>query len=441
MKKSLIGALALGLLAQAVAGEKSPVERLKADSAEVEAAAAKELVAGGEKQLKEIEAAFKALKSDQDKFRERYRDVVARIRIAKIRTSVLKLAPGLEKKFKWDGLVRYLTCTTNLPTRTDARCAFCLILRSTEDLDEAEGIRVLSEYYKDRNTAVRRAAVSALDREGWKDAATALLVKALGDKNELIRIEAGGYLVARKDQRGLAAVLTGALSKRADTRAACLDTVNSLIVTDEKGQRPQFKHTEAEVKVLISLLALEPWNTRGTVIRLLGMIGNKAAAEPLMTMLDKESHFKNRRRIVASLTMLRHRPAAARIGTVFGEKLHVTKRNYNWGAAASWGEIGDPESVPAMIALLDGDWKQQGRYAAAALSYAFCGVAKMGEPPLRGTPGQLMVPNANGRFESKPDKEAPSGAELKKSWTAFWEKNKARYKFSPEGYGLLTPAK
>ena len=61
MKKLLIAALSLGLLASALAGEKSPVERLKAENAEVEAAAATELVAGGEKHMKEIEAAFKMM--------------------------------------------------------------------------------------------------------------------------------------------------------------------------------------------------------------------------------------------------------------------------------------------------------------------------------------------------------------------------------------------
>jgi len=71
--------------------------------------------------------------------------------------------------------------------------------------------------------------------------------------------------------------------------------------------------------------------------------------------------------------------------------------------------------------------------SSAALSYAFCGVEKMGEPPLRGTPGYLLVPTADGKFESNPKKTAPSDAELKKLWTAFWEKNRARYKFSPKG--------
>jgi HEAT repeat protein len=442
MRKFLAALLVLTLLAPALAGEKSAVERLKADNAQIEAAAAKELVAGGEKHMKEIAAVFKTLTGDEHrKLRERYRDVVARIRTAEVKAWALKLAPSLEKKFKWDGLVRYLTWTTGLATRDDASRAFCLITRSTENWSEKEGAAVLGECLKHKSLAVRRAAVSALDRGEWKKAATDLLVSALQSKAEIIRVEAGALLVGRKDQRGLAAVLAGALSENSEVRETSIATVHSLIVTDEGGQRPRFKHTGAEIKVLTSLLALKPWNTRGTVIRLLGMIGDPSAAKPLLKLLASEDKPKNLRRAATSLTMLRHRPAARELPGLFGKRLYASKRNYNWPIAASWGEIGDPDTVPAMIALLDLDWKHQGRYAAAALSYAFTGTKLMGDPPLRGTPGFLIVPNAKGKLEKKAEKEAPSGAELKKLWSTFWDANKASYKFSPKGNGLTAPVK
>jgi HEAT repeat protein len=431
----LIAAL---LFAAASAGEKSPVERLKADNAEVEAAAARELVAGDEKYMKEIAAAFDALKDDQRKLRERYRDAVARIRTAQVRKWALKLAPGLEKKFKWDGLVRYLTWTTRLASPTDARRAFCLITRSAEGWEEAEGVKVLGECLKDDSLEVRRAAVSALDRNEWKAAAVDLLVSALKDKNEIVRVEAGSILVARGDQRGLAAILAGALSTDREVADACISTVNGLIVSDEKGQRPRFKHGAEEIKVLTSLLALKPWNSRGTVIRLLGMIGDPAAAKPLLEHLSKEDNPKNRRRIATSLSQLHHRPAAAAIAGVLGRKLYATKKNYNWPVAANWGSLGDPGAVPAMIALLDGDWKHRGRYAAAALSYAFGGTEAMGEPPLRGTPGYLVVPASAEKLVVRPEKNVPAPAELKKLWEAWWAKNKASFKWSEKGAGLRT---
>jgi len=438
MNKLTAAALVFAFTATASAGEKSPAERLKADNAEVEAAAAKELVAGDEKYMKEIAAAYKALKDDQRKLRERYRDVVARIRTAQVRKWALKLAPGLEKKFKWDGLVRYLTWTTRLATTTDARRAFCLITRSAEGWDEAEGAKVLGDCLKDESLEVRRAAVSALDRNEWKKLGVDLLVSALKDKVEIVRVEAGSILVNRGDQRGLAAILAGALSAKSEVADACISTVDGLIVTDEKGQRPRFKHTAEEIKVLVSLLALKPWNSRGTVIRLLGMIGDAGAAKPLLDHLPKEDNPKNRRRIATSLCQLRHRPAAAAIAATFGKKLYATKKNYNWPVAADWGNLGDPEAVPAMIALLDGDWKHQGRYAAAALSYAFGGTEAMGEPPLRGTPGFLVVPASAEKLITKPEKEAPAPAELKKLWEAWWAKNKAGFTWSEKGGGLKT---
>jgi len=47
-----------------IAAEKNTVEPLRAENAEVEAAAAKELVAGGEKYMKEIATTFMELPAD-----------------------------------------------------------------------------------------------------------------------------------------------------------------------------------------------------------------------------------------------------------------------------------------------------------------------------------------------------------------------------------------
>jgi hypothetical protein len=440
MNKLTAAALVLTFTVTALAGEKSLVERLKADNAEVEAAAAKELVAGDEKYMKEIAAAFKALGDDQRKLRERYRDVVARIRTVQVRKWALKTSPDLEKKFKWDGLVRYLTWTTKLATPTDARRAFCLITRSVEGWSEEQGAKILGECLGDESVAVRRAAVSALDRPEWKKAGVELLVRALKDKAGIVRVEAGSILVSKGDQRGLAVILAGALSAEQETADACISTVNGLIVSDEKGQRPKFKHTPEEIKVLVSLLALKPWNSRGTVIRLLGMIGEKSAAKPLLAHLAKEDNPKNRRRLAVSLAQLRHRPAAAELVKLLGKKLYATKKNYNWGVAASWAEIGDPDTVPAMIELLAGDERHQARYAAYALGYAFAGPKAVGDPPLRGTPGVVAVPDAEGTFSEKREKDAPKPAELKKLWEAFWAKNKGKYKWS-ESKSAFRPQK
>jgi hypothetical protein len=447
MNKLTTAILVLAFTATALAGEKSPVERLKADNAEVELAASRELVAGGETYMKEIAAAFKALKPDQRKFRERYRDVVARIRTAQIRAWVVKLAPSLERKYKWDGLVRYLTWTSQLATPTDARRAFCLITRSTEDWSEAEGVTLLSVCLGDSSVEVRCAAVDALDREDWKKGGIDLLVEALKDKAEKVRVKAGSYLVGRGDQRGLAAVLAAVRSKDAEVRRTGLDTVRGLIVVET--QQPRFKHTPEEIGVLVDLLPVanwrgadgaDDWNSRGTVIRLLGMVGDKRAGKPLLDLLPTETHPKNRGRISISLGQLRHRPAAAALPAQLGRKFAASKKNYNWSAAASWGEIGDPESVPAVIEMLGSADKWIPKYAATALSYAFGGYELMGAPPTRGRPAYLLVPSAEGKLERKGFNDAPGGAELRKLWEAFWAKNKSKYKWSAES-NTLRPAK
>ncbi|MHC4917605.1 MAG: HEAT repeat domain-containing protein [Planctomycetota bacterium] len=437
MRKCLLLLVSVLLLPGAArAGEASAVERLKADNAEVELAACRELIAGGEKYVKEIEAAYKALPEDQRKFRERYRDAVARIRTEQVKSWALKSAPGLKDSFPWDGLIRYLTWTSRLATPTDARRAFCLITRSAEGWDEKEATGILAECLKHESAAVRLAAVQALDREEWKAGAVDLLAGALKDADELVRVEAGGYLVARADQRGLAAVLAGALSENEKVRDACQPTVDSLILTDEKGQRPRFKHSEEEVDVLVSLLALKPWNTRGTVIRLLGMVGDRRASARLLKQLPLEDNPKNRRRIFTSLAQLRCRAAAAEVPKYFGGKLSASKKNYNWPVAADWAELGDPDQVPKMIELLGSEDRLIPLYAAFALGWAFGGPEQMGEVPLRGRPDVVLVPAPGGGFEKKPFAEAPAAAELKAKWKAFWATNKSKYSWSDEKSGL-----
>jgi HEAT repeat protein len=432
--------------AGAGAGEPGPVERLKAESAAVELAASKELVAGGEKFIPDIQAAYAALDEKDTKFRERYRYVVARIRTAQVREWALPLAPVLKEAYRWEGLVRYLTWTSRLATRADARRAFCLVSRSTEGWSEESAVKVLGECLADKHAEVRRAAVDALDRPEWKAAARELLVAALKDEDAVVRARAAGYLVAAGDQRGLAALLRGALSPDRAVRDDALPVINELIVREETAERPRFKHSAEEVAVLARVMAAdnwkpEEWNTRGTIIRLLGMVGDASAAEPLMAQTAREDNPKNLRRALTSLAQLRHRPAAALIPKRFGPKLSADKKNYNWAVAADWGDLGDPDTVPAMITLLGSEDKLIPLYAAFALGWAFAGPEAMGEVPLRGRPDVVLVPSADGKFKTTPFGQAPAATELKKAWEGFWAAARDKYRWSPQGGGLRAPAK
>jgi HEAT repeat protein len=319
-------------------------------------------------------------------------------------------------------------------TVADARRALCLVSRSAQGWDEAEGVKLLKLCLADKDPAVRAAAVSALDREDWKGPAVELLVATLKDESEKVRASAGSILVGRGDQRGLAAVLAGALSKDVAVRDDCSQIIPGLIAAEEgQPQHPRFKHTAEEVAVLGKLLALEDMNSRGTVARLLGMIGDKSAGPALLEALGKESAPKNRRRIANSLALLRHRPAAAALVELLKarqEKLRGEKQDYGWGVAGSWARIGDPDSVPAMIALL-GDEKLA-PYATAGLSWAF-GMDGIDEDYARGGgPGETLVPSADGKFNKQSADKAPKADELKKLWEGFWSAGKDTYKWSEE---------
>ena len=438
----LIMALALGAvgfaLAGALAGE-GPVARLVSESAKEQAAAIEELVAAGEKFVPEIEAAYAKLKDDQRDLRERYKDVVARIRTEQVKKWAVGLSPAVEKKLDWSALIRTLTWMPKPATPEDARRTLCLVSRSAQEWPEAEAVKLLKECLADKNLAVREAAVSALDREDWKAGpAVELILAALKDESEKVRAAAGFILIGRGEQRGLAAVLAGALSKDEAVRDQCNQVIPQLILAEEgKPQRPRFKHTPEEVAALAKLLALEDMNARGTVMRVLGMIGDKAAAPALLEALAKETNAKNTRRTCTSLGMLRHKPAAAELVKIVEKGLRGDKADYGWGVAASWAEIGDPDSVPAMIALLGND--QRGKYAAAGLSWAFGMEGGDQDYTRGGGPGDALVPAADGKFEKKSGEAVPKPEELKKLWAAFWEKNKGNYKWSEEA-STLRPA-
>jgi HEAT repeat protein len=434
----LAGAVLVSVGAAASAGEDA-LTRLGSASAQEQAAAIEEIVGAGDKYVPAIEAAYAKLGGDQRDLRERYRDAVARVRTAEIKKWALALAPSLEKKLAWDGLTRNLTWQPKPASADDARKVLCQVCRSAQDWPEEEAVKLLKACLADKSPAVREAAVSALDREEWKKGPAAeLLLAALKDESEKVQAAAGTVLLSRGDQRGLAAVLAGALSKDAAIRDQCIQVVPGLIVTEEgKPQGPKFKHTPEEIAVLAKLLYLEDMNARGTIMRLLGMAGDKSAAPALLEALGKESVPKNRRRICTSLAQLRHRPAAAAMVELLKareEKLRGDKQDYGWAVAASWSDVGDPDAVPAMIGLL-GDAKL-GKYAASALSWAF-GPSGIGEDYTRGGgPSDVLVPAADGKLEKKSREAAPKGDELRKLWEDFWAKNKDKYKWSDDAQTL-----
>ena len=440
MRSMLWGAV-LSLLGVRVLAADDALVRLGSTSAAEQAAAINEIVAAGEKYIPDIETAYAKLTDDQRELRERYRDVVARIRTEQVRTWAVALAPSLGKKVAWDAVQRNLGWTSKPATLIDARKALCLVSRSVQGWEEAEAVKLFKVCMDDQDPAVRAAAVSALDREEWKGPAVELLVATLKDESEKVRAAAGSILVSRGDQRGLATVLAGAVSPDASVRDQCSQIIPSLIVSEEgQPQRPRFKHTTEEVAILGKLLALEDMNSRGTVARLLGMIGDKSAVPALLEALSKESFPKNRRRIANSLGLLRYRPAAAALIGLLkapAEKLRGEKQDYAWGVGGSWAQIGDPDSVPAMMALL-GDRKTS-PYAAAALSWAF-GMDGLTEDYTRGGgPTDVLVPAADGKFTKQSTDKAPKGEPMQKLWENFWSANKGKYSWS-DAASTLCPA-
>lgn len=413
------------------------VDVLKSKDAATAKAAVAELVAGGEKNLEAVEALFAGLKGTQNRhWRDRCREVVARIRTDQVKAWAVGLCPGLEKVCDWDGLAHFLAGRSRLTSLGDARAAFCLVTRNIE-MSQPDAAKVLGPCSRDDSPQVRRAAVESLDREDWKSGPCyGLLTVMLKDKGDLVRVDAASRLVRRGDRKGLPAIFSGAHSDKRDVTNICFPIIDSLIVTGPDGDHPRFTHTPEDVKALIGLLKVEDWMPRGTAIRLLGMLDPPEATEPLFKQLAVEEHPKNRRRIADVLGARRYRPAAARLVTLFGTGLHRSRSNYNWAVAADWGDIGDPESVPVVIEKLTSPDKHIASAAAAALSYAFAGREVMGEPDMRFAPKSLVVPTADGKLVKVAVADAPKGQALQALWQAYWNRRKAECRWSEDKHAL-----
>ena len=363
------------------------------------------------------------------------REAAARARAAEVRAWTLESAPGLGKKLDWDLLQRNLTWLPRLATPADARISLCTISRLHVDWIEAEAATFLARCLQDPDPAVRETAVWTLDRTNWNGAAGAVLAATLGDDAEFVRASSAVILCRHNDRRGLSPLLAGAASTNAAVQTLCAGALSALIVKED-GHPPRlrFQHTSQDVAALIALL--QAYNTRGTAASLLGMIGDKSAAPALLEALNRETSERTRPRIASALAQLRYQPAAAPLVALLKERetklvSGSTRQNdFAWGVAATWAQIGDPDSVPAMIALL-GDPKTD-RYAASALSWAF-GLPGADLDYVRGRgPGEILVPvlKTEGKLERQTATNAPAGPDLQKLWEAYWKGNGSKYVWS-----------
>jgi photosystem II stability/assembly factor-like uncharacterized protein len=365
----------------------------------------------------------------------------ARAAAAAARTSELRAwtaAPGLEQQLDWSLLQRKLAWQPRLATPADARIALCRLSRQLPAWDESEAAALLGRCLQDPDRAVREAAAWALDRTNWSGIALQPLRAALADDAPPVRAAAAAILCRHDDRQGLAPLLAGAAGTNAEAQALCAGALRTLIV-NEDGHPPRLRfsnHTPAEVAALVSLLSLKDGNARATAATVLGMIGDSSAGAPILAALGRETSERTRPRLAAALAQLRYRPAAAPLVALLRERdpklISGSSRqnDFAWGVAGAWAQIGDPDSVPAMIALLAET--NTARYAAAALSWAF-GLPGADQDYVRGPgPGEILVPTLKtaGKLERQAVASAPSGPELQKLWEAYWQANGSKYPWS-----------
>ncbi|MFO7897721.1 MAG: hypothetical protein R6V58_01525, partial [Planctomycetota bacterium] len=277
----------------------------------------------------------------------------------------------------------------------------------------------------------------------------ALLVRALKDKDEMVRMAAAYVLLDRDDPAGLAEVFRGTLSENPNVyKLAETSMLRKLIVWDSS--HPLARTLDLRVALVPvyemdheAVLALgevldksKAWYLRRSALFLLGFSGRPEAAPPLVRAARHERD-KNLNRCLSGLGRLRYRKAVPDLlkylerghGPKWGTP-HYNGDRADFYAARSLVQIADPESVGPIIRLLDSEKPEVRKRARRALTDLFAENVSA---------DRCLVPTDDGFARIRID-ELPEPAALRKSWQAFWKANRSKYEW-PEGGPPLRPGR
>ncbi|MGQ9663423.1 MAG: hypothetical protein ACUVWX_13950, partial [Kiritimatiellia bacterium] len=376
----------------------------------------------------------------------RYRNAEARLE--EVRGEVARWSPSLARRLDWKKLLVPIASQSalGLSNLDDARAIVALTApRAVPEWNAQEARAVLGTYLESENEWLRLCVVWGLWGGTLYETGRELLLRALKDTSEKVRVAAACCLLERDDPTGLAVAFKAACSsdpvtfKLAETailkKALVYDPTHpkAWLIDPRTALVPRYPIGKAQVEALVPLLDRGSWYLDRATLILLGTSGQPEAAEAILKRLERFRD-RNLNRAIAALGTLRcyeavpeiirylARGRAANYGTLSYDGDEAEK-----AAATALARIADPASVASVITLLDSDKPNTGSEALRCLSLMF-------DPFL---PADLRLIPREGRLEDVRVDELPSVAEIRSAWERFWQENSSRYSRGAEGFGLM----
>jgi len=385
---------------------------------------------------------------EQDRILERriaLRLMNAELRVADLRAEAAKLSPRVKHRLDWDGLVLKVAARASgaLANREDAQAELAVTApREVRDWREREVDALLGKYLASGGEGLRLAVVWGLWDGRCGKAGEELLLQALKDESQLVRVTAAYVLLDRKNTAGLAHVFQGALSKDSNV----YKMAETAILKKVLGAGHSIG--KAEVEALGEILRqtrgadrasrTSYWYLRRAVFLMLPLSTDRAGAESALLAelrAGEQLTGNNLNRVIRGLGVVRSVKAIP-------DLVGFLKRGRNPGwrgghgdraesfAATALANIAAPESVAPIIELLDSETAGTAAQSLRALTLMF----DPGAPADR-----RLVPRA-GRLEQVRIARLPRPTAIRGAWEEFWKASGAKYERDPDGPPLRVKA-
>lgn len=376
----------------------------------------------GPKAMAEIQAAW----ADKDADHHMLKLAASMILADAARQSAVVLAPALDQPQLWEKVQLALMRETDLPTATDARIHTALLSRQVENFPADQAEELIAAWMADEQRLVRLASLWAVKRDDLKAVAIPLCKETLKDKDERVRALAGIVLFDFGYTEGMGEILTGSISKDAWVLDMTRPVVNEMLVMDGGPKELKLPLDAEQVTAAMRLLEDDYNNMRGIAPAILMFCDDPRIGPALAKRLAVEEISFVRKRMMRALSANRWRDGVKPLLEDVGGGAGDRKKGTGWLAAECLADIGDPDAVAPLIAMLDSADSQ--KMALFALGRSF-------DARIDTSADYRLVPEGE-KLARVPTAEVKDWAKVKAAWTAWWKTHAADYKWDPKRHTL-----